>query len=470
MFLGTDISFFEDQTAVILPDGKHIKYRSLAQSSEMIQDVIPDRALVFCLCTNSIGSLIGYLSVVIGNHVGVMIDAKMPKDQLKALIEAYRPSYIWAPENHEVLVDYKKARFELEDFQLVETREKNPPELAHELNLLLPTSGSTGSAKFVRLTKKNLESNARSIAKYLGINANERPITALPMHYSFGLSIINSHLIKGATLLLTPNSIMEKEFWSFLESEKATSFSGVPYTYQMLKRLGVMKKEYPNLKTFTQAGGKLNNLLISEFDDYCKQNHKKFVVMYGQTEATARISYLPPGSLPKKEGSVGIAIPGGEINILNENGKELLHSEAGELVYTGDNVSLGYAEKADDLSRGDDFKGLLKTGDIARKDREGFVYIIGRKKRFLKIFGNRVNLDEIEAQLKVITPDVACGGRDDLLMVFIEDIEKKDTIKSAIIKKVQLHPSAFRVEVVDQIPKNSAGKILYAELNREAAA
>ena len=466
MFLGTDIAFYDDQPAVILPDSRKVSYKCLAHSSELIQDSIPDRTLIFCLCTNTIGSLLGYLSIIEGNHVGVMIDAKMPIDQLNDLIMKYRPSYIWSPDDHLINDKYKKSRVDLEGYQLLVTKEKNPPELATELSLLLPTSGSTGSAKFVRLTKKNLEANARSIAEYLDINAHERPITSLPMHYSFGLSVINSHLIKGATLLLTTNSIMEKDFWSFLKEEKATSLSGVPYTYQMLRRLGIMKRVYPHLKTFAQAGGKLNNQLIKEFDSFCLKNEKQFVVMYGQTEATARISYLPSGSLPEKEGSVGIAIPRGNIEIHNDNGIPQIHTEVGELVYSGDNVSLGYAESAEDLIKGDEFNGVLHTGDIARKDEDGFVYIVGRKKRFLKIFGNRVNLDEVES----ITPDVACGGRDDRLIVYLVEEEKTDQVKSALKDNVQLHPSAFRIELVDQIPKNSAGKILYAELGREAAA
>lgn len=470
MFLGTDIALFEDRAAICLPDGKNISYRCLSRSAEFIDDYIPDRALVFCLCTNTAGSLLGYLSVIQGNHVGVMIDAKMPISQLQDLIKKYRPEYIWAPDSHAVLDAYKKERLSLEGFKLVATKEKNPPKMAPELSLLLPTSGSTGSAKFVRLTKRNLEANARSIAEYLKITKPERPITVLPMHYSFGLSVINSHLIKGATILLTPNSIMEKEFWSFLDEAKATSFSGVPYTYQMLRRLGIFKRELPSLKTFTQAGGKLNNQLIKEFDAFCSSTDRQFVVMYGQTEATARISYLPAGSLPAKEGSVGVAIPGGEISILNEKGNEVIPTEVGELVYTGENVSLGYAEKAGDLCKGDEFGGRLFTGDLARKDSDGFVYIVGRKKRFLKIFGNRVNLDEVEAELKTITHKVACGGHDDRLIVFLADSEKKDLIKKVVTEKVQLHPSAFRIEIVDDIPKNSAGKILYAELGKEATA
>lgn len=467
MFFKSDIAYRSNKASVITPNGNVYSYEALYKSVQQIKDVIKKRSLIFCLCSNTIGSLQGYLAVIQGNHVGVMIDANMPIDQLHELIKKYRPSYIWSPKDHVVALSDHELKMEQEGYQLLATKEKFPPKLYSKLSLLLPTSGSTGSSKFVRLTQQNLEANAVSIAKYLKINAEERPVTSLPMHYSYGLSVINSHLIKGATLLLTTDSIMEKEFWRFLEDEKATSLSGVPYTYQMLRRLGIMKRNYPYLKTLTQAGGKLNNQLIKEFDEYCLKNEKQFIVMYGQTEATARISYLPSGSLPHKEGSVGIAIPGGNIEIHNENGMPQIHTEVGELIYSGENVALGYAECGEDLKKGDEFNGVLHTGDIARKDEDGFVYIVGRQKRFLKIFGNRVNLDEIESHLKTVTPEVACGGKDDKLMIYFTDENDEPLLKQKLKEVVQLHRSAIRVQRISHIPKNEAGKVLYAELERE---
>lgn len=468
MFFKPDIAHHSNKASVITPDGYVYSYEALYHFVQQIKDVIEKRSLVFCLCSNTMDSLIGYLAVIEGNHVGVMIDSKMPVDQLNDLIKKYRPSYIWSPKDHFINLSNHRSKFEHEGYQLLATKEKFPPKLYSKLSLLLPTSGSTGSSKFVRLTQQNLEANALSIAKYLKINAEERPITSLPMHYSYGLSVINSHLIKGATLLLTTDSIMEKGFWKFLEDEKATSISGVPYTYQMLRRLGIIKRNYPHLKTFTQAGGKLDNPLIKEFDAYCLKNEKQFIVMYGQTEATARISYLPYGLLPQKEGSVGVAIPGGNIEIHNENGIPQIHTEVGELIYSGANVALGYAERVEDLIKGDEFNGVLHTGDIARKDKDGFVYIVGRKKRFLKIFGNRVNLDEIESHLKTITPEVACGGKDDKLMIYFTHENDEPPLKQKLKEVVQLHPSAIRVERKSHIPKNAAGKILYSELEKES--
>jgi acyl-CoA synthetase (AMP-forming)/AMP-acid ligase II len=334
-------------------------------------------------------------------------------------------------------------------------KDGKPTTLFTDLALLLTTSGSTGSPKLVRLSYANLLSNALSIAEYLSINENERPITTLPMHYSFGLSVINSHLLKGATLLLTDKSLMEKDFWSLLKKEQATSLSGVPYTYEMLKRLRFFRMDLPSLRTLTQAGGKLNIELTKEFAEYAQNADKRFFVMYGQTEATARMSYLPYEQSLSKSGSIGIAIPGGAFTLLEESG---------ELIYQGQNVSLGYAESAEDLAKGDENKGILYTGDLAKRDNDGYYYIIGRKKRFIKLFGNRINLDETESVLKTRYVDCACVGTDDKMIVYTTEQGKEAEIKQFISAQLHLNPNAFEVRPIDAIPKNSSGKTIYSEL------
>jgi acyl-coenzyme A synthetase/AMP-(fatty) acid ligase len=307
--------------------------------------------------------------------------------------------------------------------------------------------------------------NAQSIAQYLSIDSTERPITTLPMHYSFGLSIINSHLMKGATVLLTNRSLMEKEFWAFLKSEKATSLSGVPYTYEMLKRLRFFRMDLPSLKTLTQAGGKLNIELTKEFAEYCHETNKRFFVMYGQTEATARMSYLPFEQSLSKLGSIGIAIPKGTFQLIDEINDEIkVVDKVGELVYSGPNVSLGYAESGADLILGDVNKGKLFTGDLAKKDVDNYYYIVGRKKRFIKLFGNRVNLDEAEQLLKTIIHDCACTGEDDKMVIFITESSRLDEVKKYISTKTGINHSAFIVKIISKIPKNESGKTIYSKL------
>jgi len=285
------------------------------------------------------------------------------------------------------------------------------------------------------------------------------------MNYSFGLSIINSHLLKGATLLLTDRSLMEKEFWALLKNEKATSISGVPYTFEMLKRLRFFRMDLPSLTTMTQAGGKLNIELNREFVEYCQSVDKRFFVMYGQTEATARMSYLPYEQSLSKLGSIGVAIPRGEFSLIDENGKEFVDSEkVGELVYNGPNVSLGYAECGEDLSKGDKNNGQLITGDLAKRDNDNYYYIVGRKKRFIKLYGNRVNLDETERLLKNLMHDCACAGFDDHMVIYITESGREDEVKKYISAKTGINHRAFVVKLIDTIPKNSSGKTIYSLL------
>lgn len=454
------------QTAVITDSGEAFTYHDLSGFAAGLYSRINHRCLVFCLCRNSIESLSGYVSFLCNGVVPLMLDASLEESMLENLVNIYKPEYIWLPRYKQTDFEDKEEIFSFRNYALIRLNHKGTTLLNDDLALLLTTSGSTGSPKLVRLSYDNVLSNADSIARYLEISDLERPVTSLSMHYSFGLSVINSHLLKRATLLLTNRSLMEKEFWSFLKSGKATSMAGVPYTFEMLKKLRFFRMDLPHLKTLTQAGGKLNNELNREFSEFCLHSGKKFFVMYGQTEATARMSYLPPQYALSKLGSMGIAIPGGEFSLIDEDGNPVLEDETmGELVYKGRNVSLGYAESADDLSKGDDNKGILVTGDLAKRDSDGFYSIVGRKKRFIKIYGNRVNLDETERLLKNILPDCACGGSDDHMLIYITDPSRKSEVVNYISRMTGIHPDAFSVKHVDRIPKNSSGKTIYSELN-----
>ena len=215
---------------------------------------------------------------------------------------------------------------------------------------------------------------------------------------------------------------MQKQFWNFFSEYNATSFGGVPYTYEMLDKLRFYRMKLPSLRYMTQAGGKLLPELHKKFAEYAEQNNKKFIVMYGQCEATARMGYLPYEKSVEKCGSMGIAIPGGKFRLIDVNGDNINEPFiTGELVYEGDNVTLGYAECTDDLAKGDERHGVLYTGDMARFDKDGYYYIVGRKKRFLKVYGNRVSLDEIDMLIKGRFSDIECAsaGIDDNVYIFI---------------------------------------------------
>lgn len=462
---------YSAKIAVITDRGEKLTYAELYTKVEDFHEHIPVKGLIFFLCENQLGSLVGYMACIMKKIPAVLLDGSKELELIQQLITIYHPEYLWMPTHRKCEIG-GKTLYEYGDFSLQQitydhdftTEEKilNP-----DLILCLTTSGSTGSPKLVRLSLKNLESNAESIAEYLQIDKNERPVTTLPMYYSFGVSVINSHLIKGATLLLTDKSVIQKEFWSFIKEQKATSIAGVPYTYEMLRRLRFFRMELPDLKTMTQAGGKLNATFVKEFVDFAKQSDKQFIVMYGQTEATARMSYLPWERALEKASSIGIAIPGGEFSLADASGNEILDTDIdGELVYKGANVSMGYAECREDLSKGDENHGILHTDDIARKDADGYYYITGRMKRFVKVWGNRCNLDATEQLVKAVTSNCACVGVDDKITVFVTEEGLEDQIKNLLVEKTGFNPRAFAIQVIAEIPKYTSGKIQYPELQK----
>ena len=282
------------------------------------------------------------------------------------------------------------------------------------------------------------------------------------------MTIINSPFLVGATLFLADKGIMQKEFWNFFKEVEATSFGGVPYTYEMLDKLRFYRMKLPSLRTMTQAGGKITPELHEKFAQYAVEQGKNFVIMYGAAEATSRMGYLPPEKALEKKGSMGIAIPGGKFMLVDADNNVITEPHVtGELVYEGANVTLGYAECGDDLVKDDERNGRLETGDMAQFDEEGYYYIVGRKKRFLKIYGNRVNLDEIDRLIKgEYEIEVATSGKDDHLYIFLTDKSMAEEVRNFVVSKTKLNPAAFKAVVIDEIPKNDSGKTLYKELEQ----
>jgi len=444
-------------------------YGRLLGASEEIADAIGGRSLIFLLCTNTPASIAGYVACMNHGVVPAMVDAGLDGGLLGNLLAVYRPSFLWMPEERAQEFPQFREHLSMGGYVLLETGEGNPFPLHEGLALLMTTSGSTGSPKFVRLSCENLRANTESIIEYLEIDAQERSITNLPMHYVYGLSILNTHLSVGASLVVTDKTLFQKEFWQLFKEKEVTNFGGVPYTFGMLERLRFFRMDLPHLRTITQAGGKLDPELHRKFAEYAEAQDKRFVVMYGAAEATARMGYLPPADSLRKCGSMGIAIPGGRFELVGEDGAVIDEAGTpGELVYYGANVMMGYAECGEDLAKGDEMGGRLPTGDIAARDGEGFYTIVGRKKRFLKMFGKRTNLEEAEHLLRQRFPagEFAVGGRDDCMVIFLTDAEAEGEAVAYLSKKMGLHPTGFQVRRLEEIPKNASGKTLYRELER----
>ncbi len=466
-----DFTKYKEHIALQDDTGECITYEQLKAVGEDIAEKIGQRCLVFSLCSNTIGSVLGYTACLQHDIVPLLLSSHMDEELLTSLLDEYHPSFVWCPADNNYMEKYSAAKkvFEAYGYALYECAAGQKAKLYEELGLLLTTSGSTGSPKLVRQSYKNIAANADQIARYLELDETERPITTLPMNYTYGLSIINSHLLVGATILLTDYGLMQKEFWQFLKSAETTSFGGVPYTYEMLDKLRFFRMDLPSLRYMTQAGGKLSPELHRKFAEYAEQSGKKFIVMYGQCEATARMSYLPAEKSLEKYGSMGIAIPDGIFSLIDVNGQVIKEAgKVGELVYEGPNVTLGYAEHIADLSLGDERHGRLETGDMAKRDADGYYYIVGRKKRFLKVYGNRVNLDEIDMMVKNEFGNVDCvtAGRDDHVCVFLTDESLVDSVRHYVADKTKLNIAAFHVKVLIEIPKNESGKVQYSELEQ----
>lgn len=459
---------FEDQVALVDEFGNSVSYAELEIESNRLATFVPRRSLVFTLCENKIGAVIGYVGFLKNQIPLALLSSNLEEELLDELLDKYHPQYLWSPDEMKYHFHDMEIVYEAYGYVLRKSAYRDIHHIHEDLALLLTTSGSTGSPKFVRQSYANIRSNTDSIIEYLGLNSSERPITTLPMNYTYGLSIINTHLAVGATILLTDKTLMHKEFWQFFKEQNATSFGGVPYTYEMLDKLRFWRMDLPSLRTMTQAGGKLTTELHEKFAKYAAETGMNFVVMYGQCEATARMGYLPAEKAVAKKGSMGIAIPGGRFQLIDTDGNEItIPYTTGELVYEGANVTLGYAECADDLAKGDEWHGVLKTGDMAQFDEDGFFYIVGRKKRFLKIYGNRVNLDEVDRLIKgKFEVEVACAGIDDHMYIFLMDESVHDEVKKYVVKTTKLNPAAIKVVVIDEIPKNDSGKTRYTDLEK----
>ncbi len=460
-----NLTSFAQNIVCVQPDGKKYTYAQLSHDAQELATQMEQHTLLFCLCENCYEALLGYVAAVNNGIAVLMLDAHIDPSALDTLCHTYSPQFLWMPKAVEEGVAGISV-CQIGDYSLRVAGNRQAKPLPEELAVLLTTSGSTGSPKLVRLSRKNLLSNARSIVEYLHITADERPVTGLPMYYSFGLSIINSHLLVGATLLMTSDSYVQREFWTFANENGFTSFSGIPYTYEILKRLRFWTMKCPTLRTLTQAGGKLSNELLQFFIENGKQKGVAFYLMYGQTEATARMSFLPPEYALTKLGSIGKGIPGGTFTLQDDGGHDItLSNVVGELVYTGDNVSLGYAETHDDLYKPDENHGVLHTGDLAYRDEDGFYFISGRKKRFLKLFGNRVSLDYIEALLKTYLKECVCVGNDSKLIVYTTDKNyDAESIVDFLVARTKILRSVFSVRSIDAIPRSETGKTLYKEL------
>ena len=451
------------QIAAIDSNSDKLTYADITTLSQQITGNIPERALCFLLVENNVGG-IAWVMGMLDSHklIPLILNVKTEPGLYQQLLATYQPSYVCAPTH--LPVDGQTIHT-LFGYTLTKVSDMIYP-IHNDLSHLLPTSGSTGSPKLVRHKYDNIEAAGLNISTFFELKATDRPLMVLPLYYTMGLSMVFSHLRVGATILITGLSMTDPNFWKFIKEQHATSFTGVPYSFQVLNLMRFFRMDLPDIELLTQGGGKMPKELNRKFAEYCRDNGKRWIATYGQSECTARMAFLPAKWAIEKVGSIGIAVPNGELSLINTEGNLITtpHTE-GEMCYRGKNVTMGYARQQSDLALGDERNGYIRTGDLAYFDEDGCYYIVGRMGRFLKLFGMRVGLDECEQIIQSeCNIECACVGTDEKMIVYITNADKQIQVKDILVHKTHIVATSFEIRIIAEIPKNEAGKKLYSQL------
>ena len=457
-----------ESVAAIDSQGNSLAYGELREFAEKVKGMMPRRSLLFLLVENNCGGISWTIGNICAENVPLILNAHLDEALYQSLYELYRPPYVCVPESMAGKYGYEKVAT-IYGYTLMRTGHEACP-MREELSHLLPTSGSTGSPKLVRHKYANIEAAGLNISTFFELTEKDRPLMVLPLYYTMGLSMVFSHFYVGATVLITNLSMTDRNFWRFMKEERATSFTGVPYSFEILNLMRIFRMDLPDLKLLTQGGGRMPRELNLKFAEWCRDTGRQWIATYGQSECTARMGWLPAKWAIEKVGSIGIAVPNGELSLIDMDGNPIkTPNTEGEMCYRGKNVTMGYARKREDLMLGDERHGFIRTGDLAYFDEDGCYYIAGRMGRFLKLFGMRVGLDECERIVKGRFPGIecACVGTDEKMLVYLTDERYKDQVKEELVSRLKIVASSFEVRIIPKIPKNEAGKILYAKLENK---
>ncbi|MFV0396516.1 MAG: AMP-binding protein [Bacteroidales bacterium] len=457
--------------ALISESGERIHYSELDSLSYLFSSYFHDRKLIIVEVSNTPESIAGYAALLSSKQPMMLIDKTTLAANYDRLIHLWQPAYGWMHKDSN-FNGIQKTGVEFNQYCLFTLPSNNNSYTIHpELALLLATSGSTGSGKMVRISYTNLLENTNSILGFLPISHVDRTITTLSFQHAYGLSVVNTHLVVGASIIVSSRSMVEKEFWKLVRKFDITNLNGVPFHYAMMYKLNIDVHWIPSLRFMTQAGAGLPKEMQKVFAQICHTHGARFYVMYGQTEATARIAILPSEYALTKLGSAGKAIPDVSVELYSENGTVIRASEAvGEVMVKGKTIAMGYAESYADLAKPDHWNNCLATGDLGWFDRDGFLYISGRNSRIIKLTGRRFNLDEMTNHLQQFFAqyELVCTGSDDQLFVFCERTIDLNRLSQLVAQEFDLHPTFFRIIPVERIPRSENGKILFHQLKTDA--
>lgn len=414
------------------------------------------QGLVFIYNDNLVGSIEVLLNFLNSRFTVVLLSAQLHADFKQNLEALYTPYYIYDPGR--ATIDEYDTMTASASIQLLKRKVAVEYTIHPNIKMLLSTSGTTGSPKFVKLSDDNLVQNAWAILDYMPIQYDDVVPLNVPIVFVYGLSIFTTNCMAAGAIVCTNKDILQPAFWTDFTKYNCSTIGGVPYVYEMLHRIGFFRKDHASLRYMTQTGGILNQALRQEIVGYTTTYNKQFFAQYGQTEAAGRMAWLPQEELLHKAASIGRPI---------KNGRFEIDADTNELIYYGPNVFGGYANSTTDLGTWHETNKLY-TGDVARQDEEGYYYITGRIKRIIKLFGTRLNLDEVELILKNALggQTVVCTGINDkhLLVSHVNDQLEEATIKQVLKEKLHIHPAAIQVKYIPTMPLTPNGKIDYSTL------
>lgn len=452
---------FNNKIAAITEDGKKISYSDILLNHKKIKNFFPKEKSLFFLESSFNEEFVFLYTYLLKNkHPILILDNKIKEDDLNNLIKKFKPNCILINSSKFKNTKYLKNK-SFNKYNLFVNSNKNTLKLNSKLSILLPTSGSTSEIKYVRCSMQNLRSNTKSIIKYLKINSSCRSITSLPLNYVYGLSVLNTHLYVGGSVILSNKSIIQKKFWSVIKKYRCNNLNFVPYTYELINKIGKLQSLLNlNLKFLTSAGDNLDFLMINRIK---RLNNKKipFYRMYGQAEATSRISYVPPKYFHEPF-CIGVPIPGGKIYIDKKS--------SSQIIYKGNNVTLGYAKSFVDLKKGDQNKGIIKTGDSGYKGKNNLFFLKSRLKRMKKIYGKNYNLSEIEKFLKQklrINICVTGSKKPDMLNIFCIGKFNKKSIFLTTFLKFSILKENIKIYKIKEFPMTISKKISYKNLENQ---
>ncbi|MFA5014782.1 MAG: class I adenylate-forming enzyme family protein [Actinomycetota bacterium] len=471
---------YPDNTCVV-HDSNRFTYFEIDRLSDILANTLIENGLrkgerVVILLENSAEYIISFFAILKTCGVAVPLNTQLVSRELSYLLNDCSPKLIITNSQHQSTLKSLTNPKSILLIDKLNLNKKSIPETYNlepisgndtDLAMIIYTSGTTGNPKGVMLSHQNLCANADSIIEYLQPSASDKIMVVLPFYYSYGTSLLTTHIKVGGTLVIDNRFLYPNVVLDTMKKEQVTGFAGVPSNYIILLRKSALRKyKLNNLRYVTQAGGAMSPAMIQEFIKTIP--HIKFYVMYGQTEATARLAYLATEFLENKLGSIGKAIPGVELDILNEQNQRVKTGETGEIVARGANIMLGYWNSPEETA-GVLTKEGLRTGDLAYKDEDGFIYLVARKKEMIKSGANRISpleIEEVACQMPGVLECAAVGIPDEILGETIGLYVVKSSInlsKNDLLLFCKQNLAAFKmpkvVEFVESLPKTSTGKI-----------